>query len=119
MRKAPIDRAKLAKVLGLLSSNHDGEVLAAARMAQRIIQSAGTTWEEAVHPATPEPRIVVVQTGSTHQDPRSLAVSVLSSDYQPDAKEASFLQDFIRRRARPSVAQIRWIKIIAVKAGVL
>ena len=36
----------LAKVLGMLGSDHDGEVLAAARQAERMRKETGRTWDE-------------------------------------------------------------------------
>lgn len=43
-----MDRLKLAKVLGMLGSTHDGEVLNAARQAQSLVKNAGLTWEQAI-----------------------------------------------------------------------
>jgi hypothetical protein len=38
---------KLTRILGMMGSDHDGEVLSAARAAQRFLGSLGaTTWEE-------------------------------------------------------------------------
>ena len=37
---------KLAKVLGMLGSAHDGEVLAAGRRAHMMVTGAGWTWPE-------------------------------------------------------------------------
>jgi len=45
-----IDRKKLSKLLGLCSSNHDGEVLAAARKADALVRRAGLTWPEVIEP---------------------------------------------------------------------
>lgn len=39
---------RLIQFLGMLGSAHDGEVLNAARMAQRLITELGLTWEEAL-----------------------------------------------------------------------
>ncbi|HEX9463304.1 MAG TPA: hypothetical protein VGB82_11965 [Alphaproteobacteria bacterium] len=41
-----LDRRRLAKVLGMLGSRHDGEVLAAARLAQYMVGQAKTSWAE-------------------------------------------------------------------------
>jgi hypothetical protein len=41
-----VDRAKLAKILGMLGSSQDGEVLNAARMAEDMRQQANLTWED-------------------------------------------------------------------------
>jgi len=43
---AKLDRRRLVKVLGMLGSRHDGEVLAAARLAQYMIGQAKTSWAE-------------------------------------------------------------------------
>jgi len=42
----PLDRGRLARVLGLLGSAHDGEVLAAARAAEQLRSLANATWGE-------------------------------------------------------------------------
>jgi hypothetical protein len=55
---AKLDRRRLVKVLGMLGSRHDGEVLAAARLAQYMIGQAKVTWAEllGVNPGDePEP----------------------------------------------------------------
>jgi len=41
-----LDRVRLVKVLGMLGSRHDGEVLAAARLAQYMLGQSKTTWAE-------------------------------------------------------------------------
>lgn len=50
---SPLDRDRLGKVLGMLGSAHDGEVLAAARQAHRIVSEAGATWEAVFAGAVP------------------------------------------------------------------
>jgi hypothetical protein len=47
-RLPPALRDKLAKILGMLGSDHDGEVLAAARRAQMLIKAAHLTWAQIV-----------------------------------------------------------------------
>ena len=51
MPLAPDLAAKLAKVLGMLGSDHDGEVAAAGRRANALIRSAGLTWAQVIQPA--------------------------------------------------------------------
>lgn len=41
-----IDTDRLAKILAMLSSEHDGQVISAARQATRIIREAGKTWAD-------------------------------------------------------------------------
>ena len=50
-----IDRERLAKLLGMLGSCHDGEVVAAARQAERLRAEAGLTWPEILVPRLPPP----------------------------------------------------------------
>jgi hypothetical protein len=49
---ALVDRHRLARVCGLLGSDHDGEALAAARQAEKIRKKLGLTWEELLVPPT-------------------------------------------------------------------
>src|SRR5438874_13522160 len=51
-----LDRERLAKLLGMMGSAHDGEVVAAARQAERLRAEAGLTWVDIVLPALPSPR---------------------------------------------------------------
>jgi hypothetical protein len=44
---------KLAKVLGMLGSVHDGEVAAAGRRANAMVKDAGLSWGEVIAPAAP------------------------------------------------------------------
>ena len=57
MALASADRAKLAKFLGLLGSNHAGERDAAGLAADRLVRSRGLTWAEVLeqHGATCSP----------------------------------------------------------------
>jgi hypothetical protein len=50
-----LDRAKLAAVLGMLGSDHSGEILAAARQVERLRREAKLTWHDILRPV-PEPR---------------------------------------------------------------
>jgi hypothetical protein len=43
---AKFDRVRLVKVLGMLGSQHDGEVLAAARLAQYMLGQAKMSWAD-------------------------------------------------------------------------
>ena len=41
-----LDRDKLAKILGLLSSDKSGEIVSAAQAAVVLIRNASTSWAE-------------------------------------------------------------------------
>lgn len=45
----PVDQKRLAQFLGMLGSDHDGEVVNAAKMAHRMVTQAGLTWEQVLH----------------------------------------------------------------------
>ena len=48
---ALVDLQRLARVCGLLGSDHDGEALAAARQAEKIRKKVGLTWDELLVPS--------------------------------------------------------------------
>ena len=57
MRDAVVlDRDRLARVLGMLGSAHDGEIIAAARQAERLRADAGLTWTDIVIPRLSAPQ---------------------------------------------------------------
>src|ERR1700738_2141820 len=56
MSAAALDRDRLARVLGMMGSAHDGEALAAARQAERLRAEAGLTWGEILLPRLPAPQ---------------------------------------------------------------
>ena len=49
----PATATRLAKVCGLLGSDHDGERASAAYQATKILRAAGMTWADIVAPARP------------------------------------------------------------------
>jgi len=53
-----IDTDRLAKILAMLASEHDGQVLNAARQATRIIREAGKTWADLLPKMPPAPGFV-------------------------------------------------------------
>jgi hypothetical protein len=55
MSAADLDRERLAKLLGMMGSAHDGEVVAAARQAERLRAEAGLTWVDIVVRRLPAP----------------------------------------------------------------
>ena len=50
MAHKPIDKRKLAKLLGMLGSFSDGEVANAGRMANDMIRNANLTWFDVIKP---------------------------------------------------------------------
>ncbi len=69
----PDFRIRLAAVLGRMGSDHDGEVLNAARLANTLISMAGITWQDIVlrlPPAGTSLSAVDAQTLLSVSDPR-------------------------------------------------
>src|ERR1043165_884716 len=55
---APLNRERLAKLLGMLGSEHDGEVVTAARHADALVRRAGLTWRDVVAANDEQPQLV-------------------------------------------------------------
>jgi hypothetical protein len=50
----PAERDRLAMLLGMLGSDHDGEVLNAARLADRLVRDHGITLDAITAPVDPQ-----------------------------------------------------------------
>jgi len=52
------DKSTLSKLLGMIGSDHDGEVVAAARKAHQLVKARGASWPEVLgieaRPLAPE-----------------------------------------------------------------
>jgi hypothetical protein len=66
-----LDAQRLGRVLGLLSSSHDGEVLNAARAADRIVKEAGLTWLDVAQRIGVSTRPTGYQAASPEPAPRT------------------------------------------------
>jgi hypothetical protein len=44
----PVDADRLAKLLGMVGSKHDGEALNAARAADKLVREAGLAWPDVI-----------------------------------------------------------------------
>jgi len=64
---AQLDRERLAKVLGMLGSEHDGEVIIAARHADALVRRAGLTWRDVVTPTDGQPQLDYVGFGVANE----------------------------------------------------
>lgn len=49
------NQIRLIQLLGMLGSHHDGEILNAAKLAQRQLGAMGLTWEEFIQGSAGEP----------------------------------------------------------------
>ena len=106
---------KLAKVLGMLGSDFDGEVAAAGRRADAMVKGAGLTWSDVVAPAPRPP----------HRPPRRWRRVVSPTDgaalclQWPEVLtdwEADFCRSIVGRR-RISAKQAAVLTRIAAKVA--
>lgn len=115
------ERVRLAKLAGMLGSEHDGERASAALLATKLLREKGLTWRDALDPA---PKVVVreVTVPQRYRYPRSawrtlVAKIEASSGYWSllSEWERSFIDDLGERR-RPDLSdkQHRVLERIAV-----
>jgi hypothetical protein len=121
---AKLDRRRLVKVLGMLGSRHDGEVLSAARLAQAMLSQSKTSWGDllGVKPGEePEPLPQVdedagVKPKGKYPDPEYAdMVQALLKNRKLDAKSRKRLEtmeDQVRRGLSLSLDDkllVRWL----------
>ena len=102
MSAAALDRERLAKLLGMMGSAHDGEALAAARQAERLRAEAGLTWGEILLPRLPAPR-------RQHHHVETFADAiefVLDNEQELTAWERDFARSLRRQLSPVSTKQI-------------
>src|SRR5437660_419876 len=113
MTAATLDRGRLAKLLGMLGSSHDGEALAAARQAERLRAEAGLTWTEIVIPRLPAPpkrrnSATVAETVAfllNHEEAlteweRDFVRSISRQNYRPSPKQIEVLEPLVEKVRR-------------------
>jgi hypothetical protein len=64
---APLNRERLVKLLGMLGSEHDGEVITAACCADALVRRAGLTWRDVVAANDAQPRLDVIGFGVANE----------------------------------------------------
>lgn len=112
MRPAPEFRDKLAKVLGMLGSAHDGEVVAAARRAEAMVRGASLTWQDVINSA---PLAVV-------DDDGEMLETCLEAEERAifNPRESEFLKSIasqLRRQRSLSEKQRDWLASLYERAS--
>jgi hypothetical protein len=94
----PQAREHLCKLLGMLGSDHDGEIAAAGRKAHAHIKKLGLTWADVIYfpPASW----------------REMANVCAKHQYTLNEREADFIRNILRLRGAPSDKQLRWLENI-------
>ena len=93
MQMPALDRDKLAKMLGMLGSRHDGEVAAAGRSAHILLKDARTTWTEVLTQpdgAEPSDRYKL---GEAEAENRRLVIELAQRQLEIDTLKAGHPQE--------------------------
>lgn len=112
---AMLPREKLAAVLGMLGSDHDGEVLAAARQAERMRRQAGLAWADLIAAERPA---VAPGRRPDPPPPEDWRALVAWCQQRPDAMtnwERDFLATIAAYRHPPSDRQREILDRLAAK----
>src|SRR5262245_37251375 len=96
---------RLIKILGLLGSDHDGEVAAAGRKAHALIRGLGLSWSDIITTSpsiSPEPDV--------RETPwRRMATFCYSRRARLFAHEIKFVEQMLRWHGSPSDKQQAWL----------
>ena len=88
----------LAKLLGLLGSDHDGEIVAAGRKAHQFIRCLGLTWADVIF-TPPESWWV-------------MAAACARQQHLLSERECDFIRNIARLRRPPTDRQLAWLQSI-------
>jgi hypothetical protein len=130
-----VDKKRLAQILGMLGSAHDGEIINAARVATRLIREADVTWEQLLSGVGHSDEFVQRVASESYQaglaDGRAAAApkpkrktfsgyaSLLLKEH-PDALtdwETAFCLSWTQKRCEPSDKQLAVFVRLAEKTG--
>jgi hypothetical protein len=95
---------RLAKILGMLGSSHDGERAAAALKAHEMVRAAGLTWRDVIMPS---PSIAPQLEGSASW--RFLAAECMPFSDRLPPREVEFVSKILTYRREPSPKQMKWL----------
>jgi hypothetical protein len=105
---------RLAKLLGMLGSDRDGEVVNAGRAADRLVRSAGLTWFD-VLPVQRQGARGRAADMDRDDDWRRLVSFCMDRAHQLSPRERDFLWSMWLWRGQPSEKQMRWLQGIAAR----
>ncbi len=105
--------SKIRKLILLLGSSHDGEVVAAARALVRHLVAGGRDLHDLAAAVTASPSFI-----PDAHDWRSLALACLARQSKLRSRDRSFLQCILKQSSIPP-PQTAWLDDIADRAGLL
>ncbi|MBF0308323.1 MAG: hypothetical protein HQL56_02180 [Magnetococcales bacterium] len=100
MTRQAIDMEKLVKVLNMISSDQEGEVVTAARMASRMLRRAQIRFEDLLQPAEEGEESVWEE-----METRKLACLREEFDNRCNSLHANYTQEIFRLKAQLDMAQ--------------
>jgi hypothetical protein len=103
---------QLGKLVLLLSSNHDGEVLAAVRAIDRVLKSSRLSWHDLAQAICLPPPAVHPCNDRDWRDLLAFCASRMSS---LSSREREFLRSIARWRGDLTERQRDWLEVIADK----
>jgi hypothetical protein len=98
---------RLAKLLGMLGSNSDGERANAARMADQLVRGLGLTWSDIIAP----PDLITAPFEACH-DWRRTAEYCHRHRAALNDRERAFIATMLTWRGTPSERQQQWLNDI-------
>jgi hypothetical protein len=102
---------RLGKLIPLLGSDRDGEVIGAARAIDRLLKSAGRDWHDlAALLRLPAPRWEIAA-----DDWQSVARFCAENSTRLTERELDFLATLASWRGRPTEKQFAWLRKIAAR----
>jgi hypothetical protein len=107
-------RDRLTALLGMLGSDHDGEVVNAGRLATTLIRSSGLTWNDVVV-GSPKPSAAPQPEAPPKPPPKwreKVAACLILLD-RLNPKEVDFLTNLANRTQPPTEKQMAWLEGIA------
>jgi hypothetical protein len=122
MNALPNVRPKIARLLPLLASDQDGEVVAAVRAIERLLQGAGADWHDLTRIVAGEtvlPFKIVAFSGSS-PEPRWRHLARRCAERRDlNSRDAGFVASLIGmpRSWSPTSRQRQWLADIAARMG--
>ena len=111
-----IDRERLIKLLGLLGSDHNGEIASAGRMADALIRDAGVTWADVIAPDAVQ-RELVDALRAENEELREQVRRLLVEHNELQVRERASRAIFYKRRDRAKRFAVLIIALVIAFGG--
>lgn len=120
---------RIVKLCGMLGSDHDGEVVNAARMILKVMKQHDLCWENIIKVGTPakvhKPAPARRAAKKKKEPPanlhhQSVAIYILANLHERLSEpEVGFLQSMVAWERAPTEKQNKWLSKIAKRVGVV